>query len=466
MESYQSFEKIDYRFNSKVRVSIIFLELIFLVINTISAIRYNYGPWDMIIVLINMLLFYIYFHNQLFKNNFLYLMLYGYVFLSSTVVAAFQLQQKAFFYYGLAEYSDFHALALFSNRLLFVLSIPLIFKPLFREKTEIKLFLKDKIKRGNGTLVFITNVLFFIAFSFTIISFFLGINDVSEASITLPFHLNGFIDEYRRTIFPILFSVYIYDCLANKRNIKKGILFLYFLWSILEMLVRVSKGAILTSFLPIFITYFIAGKFTVKVFLSKILPITIIFLVFYPVIENLRSFGNISFANLYDSFTSVFENESSNSSPFLRLFINGIDYIKVRKIVDSDVSFFCFDRASVLVSERGSAFYITHVIEGFDRSYHHSSGTTGIVDALLFGGYGLAYFFVFIMGFISLFINNRLFKNKKIYLLIVAMLMKTLIMQRSISFFIDPLVIASVVSLLIEIVFIHFYYKYLGGNLR
>jgi hypothetical protein len=226
------------------------------------------------------------------------------------------------------------------------------------------------------------------------------------------------------------------------------------------MFIRVSKGAVLTSFLPAFVVLFITGKINKKTIITQVLPVVAIFLIFYPVIEKLRHVKSISFASVVEAFKIVNEN-GGNSSPYLRVFISGIDYIKVRGVVGGN-SFFDFRRAFTLAKLGGTAPFITHVIDNFSSSAHHSSGTTGIVDPLLWGGYGFCYIIVFILAIFTLIVDNKkVFRKKRLYQLVMIFFLKTLIMQRSISYFFDSLFFASSISLIIQLVCVKLYYKYL-----
>jgi hypothetical protein len=391
-------------------------------------------------------------------------MLWAYIFLSSNVVAAFQIQSTGFFVTGQAYFEDFQNLAIFSNRLMFVISIPLLFQSKgvvvasFNDICEKEEY-EDKIISRNHNLLLWTRLLLFVAYSCTVLSYALGISDVADATVTLPFHLNGFIDEYRRNIFPILFSVYVYDCVSKEIKCKKSTIFCFFVWSIIEMFVRVSKGAVITTFLPVFIAIFIAGKLNKKSIIRYVIPVALVFIIFYPIIEKVRSIGEISFETLIEAYTSSSGSNGGGSSPFLRMFINGMDFIKVKNAVVSN-TFFDFSRAPILYLHGGSAYYITYIIDGFSTSAHHSSGTTGIIDPLIWGGYGFCYLVVFGLACLSQMVDNKkLFREKRLYQLLMILLMKTLIMQRSISFFIDPLFMASFVAFLIEWIYVTLYYK-------
>lgn len=104
---------------------------------------------------------------------------------------------------------------------------------------------------------------------------------------------------------------------------------------------------------------------------------------------------------------------------------------------------------------------MTYMIDGYSESSHHASGSTGIVDPLLWGGYGLCYCTVFAIGLLSCFIDKRYRKNRRVlYYAVAIMFMKIIIMQRSISFLIDNLVVAAIGSIILQLLIVSYYYKY------
>ena len=438
------------------------LYISYLVVMFISLVRYDFSVVDVFIAFFNLFCLYHFFRLRNLKNNLAYLILWSYIFLSSTVVAAFQMWTVGFMYSNVRPpASDFGELAVFANRVMLFASLILIF-PSKVLKNEIEIQIKQRYG-GRALPKHIPRLFILFAFLLTFLSAILGISDMEEAKIILPFHLNGVIDELRRNIFPILFAVYIYDCLKKKRKIDKIVLGGFFLWALLEMIVRVSKGAFLTSFLPVLLLLFIMGRFNKRSTLSVFLPVLITFLFFYPIINTMRSLDDNSAQSLVEAYRINKGGENEQSSPYLRMFINGMDYLKVKSTVEKDQSLFFFNRAPLLAQMGGTAPYITRVVDGYSQDIHHSSGTTGIVDALLWGGYGFCYVVVFLLSMLARYVDtHKLFREKLLYQLVMLFVVKTFVMQRSISFFFDNLFFGAIVTIILEFLIIKVYYKRFG----
>lgn len=432
----------------------------YIIVMAISLLRYDFSVADVLIVVFNFFSFYIFFKKRNLRDNLAYLILWGYIFLSSTVVAAFQMWTVGFMYNNVKPPAgDFEDLAIFANRVMLFASLILIFpsKNLRNESSS----LNNHFYIGKELPKRIPRLFICLAFFLTLLSAALGISDVEESKIILPFHLNGLIDELRRNIFPILFAVYIYDCLKKNRKTDKIVIVGFFLWAMLEMLVRVSKGAFLTSFLPVLLLLFIMGRFNKKTTLSVVLPILMIFLISYPIINTMRTLGDNSTQSFVEAYKMNKSGKGEGSSPYLRMFINGMDYLKVKSTVETDHSFFNFHRAPILAQMGGTAPYITYNIDGYSRDLHHSSGTTGIVDPLLWGGAGFCYLIVFLLSMLARFVDShKLFREKLLYQLVMLFVVKTFVMQRSISFFFDNLFFGATVTIILEFLIVRLYYKY------
>lgn len=442
----------------------LFIIIFYIAVSALSIIKFDFGVIETAIAIFNIVCFYLYFKKRNLKDNFAMLMLWGYIFLSSTVVAAFEYQTIGFGGGVTFGYNDFRELSIFSNHIILCISIPWL---LFNLKQD-KWYNKRMHFTGGRPIPKSVIVGFLIlAYALSFLSKALGMSDVAESAVILPFRLNGIIDEYRRFFFPFIFAIYIYDCVIKNKKISKGIILAYFLWAILEMLVRISKGAFLSSFLPALIMFFISGKFNKKTATTVFLPVFVVFMVFYPVIENIRNMGDNSAASYEQAFKMSQNKNNETSSPFLRAFINGMDYMKVKDEVDKDGALFSFRRAPLLYAMGGAPTYITRIIDNTPSWSHHSSGATGIVDPLLWGGYGLCYIFMVLFSLICFVVdNNKLFRNNLLYQLIALMFLKTFIMARCISFFIDPMFIASSVTIIIEIIVSRYYYKNYSSNVQ
>lgn len=429
-----------------------------LLVSLILVVEYQFGALDVVVALFNIIVICRFYSKHKFADNFVISMMVIYMFLSSNVVAAFQVQSAGFVLENTNKpfnYSDFQALALFSNRTLAFVSFVMCF---FLKDESIDINLKSN--RARSIPRTIPYVFISVAFVFSFLRIIYGITDMSDG--TLPYHLNGVIDEYNRSFLPIVMSVFIYDALSRRHENKLTFIIVYIGWAVFETFARVSKGAMVTSLIPSILVLFIIGWFTRKRIVTYGVPLLLAFLVIYPTIETLRHADD--YTNLENIQSAVQKRNSDReerSSPFIRLFISGTDYMKVRYTTEADPYLFYFGRAPLLSAMNGSAAYMTYYIDGYSELSHQSSGSTGIVDPLLWGGYGFCYFVVVLLALASCIIDRRYRnKHKVLYYMVAIMLMKILIMQRSASFFIDELFVAAVVSVLLQLLIVSVYYKY------
>ena len=75
--------------------------------------------------------------------------------------------------------------------------------------------------------------------------------------------------------------------------------------------------------------------------------------------------------------------------------------------------FFDFSKAPIVIAWQGAARYQTFVIDGYPPGVHHSSGTTGLQDPLLHGGYGLCYVVIFLLFLMAASIDSL--AQKRLY---------------------------------------------------
>lgn len=81
------------------------------------------------------------------------------------------------------------------------------------------------------------------------------------------------------------------------------------------------------------------------------------------------------------------------ATPLNRTFMTPAQYMKDYSYINNE-ALFDFSKAPVLYAMGGSAVYQTFIIDGYPPTAIHSSGTSGLTDPLLHGGYGLSYIIV------------------------------------------------------------------------
>lgn len=254
--------------------------------------------------------------------------------------------------------------------------------------------------------------LFLLAFILSILSHFLGIGRMGVESYPLPFHLSGVIQFYRAELFPLL-ALIEYAKIKRLKDNHSMKLFLtsYSIWALYECILRLSKSALLTSFIPIIILEMLSLKKVDRSFLKKIAPILLVTLGLFIIIPVLRmSDGKIDRSEIMESGNEEMYGTSNNSylvKPFTRVFYSGYLYL-VDKDYFQESPLFDFSKAPIILLTGGSARYQTIVIDGYPEENVHSSGSSPFIDSLLLGGYGLLYVTLAILALFALFIDNKI----------------------------------------------------------
>ena len=295
------------------------------------------------------------------------------------------------------------------------------------------------------------------------LSMALGISDMmGDVKVVLPFHLNGIIDELRANVYPFVFAIYVFDCKIKHRVIKKNLLIMFFIYVILEVFVRSSKGALLFSFLPAFELLAFMGLINKKSIVQYVTPLLLVFLLVYPIIETARSEGSISTESLQQAAkTNKTDDIDTHSSPYIRAFLTGVYYTKVADIVSDDQLTFDLRRVPLLLSmDFGGISYMTEIIDGVPAGSKQSSGVTGLCDALLWGGYPLCYIVLSLLIILAYWGDHKRFMlDTPLYRVILFYWIYRLITGRSISFISDSFFLATMGSTVIKYYLTKMYYK-------
>ena len=235
-------------------------------------------------------------------------------------------------------------------------------------------------------------IIFAIMYALSLFSLSIGLSRMGAEAVVLPFRLAGIITLLRIIFFPLLFATIVENFILRNKKIPKDYIFLFLGWSFLEVIVRLSKGALVSSFLPSAIIMYIYYKPKLFRLLRYALPVLMFFLFLYPIVEIMRS-GDMK--NLRANFTEASQLASEDDSrggnltqPLNRTFMIPGMYAKDYVYLDQN-RFFDFSKAPAILAWGGTARYQTFVIDGYPLGVPHSSGTTGLEDPLLFGGYGL-----------------------------------------------------------------------------
>ena len=428
------------------------------IINIALTIKYGYGNVDFVLMALTTCFSFIFFNGMKnIKDNVLVLYFMFYIILSIHVVALFELSSTGFFK-DVIYLNEYRALAIWGNRLLFVFFVTLI----VCSRIKFKTIKERQFRRLKGGIDKPFIVFTFVVYLFAIISVYLGSSDLmGEVKVVLPFHLNGLIDEVRANVYPFVFTIYVYDCLIKKRPIKKNIIVLYLIYVVAEIIIKSSKGAFLYSFLPVLTLLAFMGYYSKKTIARFVLPVFLVFLVLYPIIETARSEGSVSL----DSIKTASQTERANqgdehSSPYIRAFLTGVYYTKMVDIISDDQFSFDFRRVPLLISmDYGGVSYMTNVLDGVPEGSKQSSGVTGLCDALLWGGYPLCYIVLVLLVLLCYWGDHKGFmRSTPLYKVILFWIIHRLMVGRTISSFSDTFMFAMLGSSAIKYIVTKFYY--------
>lgn len=270
------------------------------------------------------------------------------------------------------------------------------------------------------------NYIFVIMYLLSLFSLSIGLSRMGAHGIELPFHLAGIITLIRISFFPMFFAVIVENYILNKKSIPKKNFILLFVWALLETVVRLSKAALLGVFMPVGIVLYMYYRPSWRTLLKYVVPIFAIFILLYPIIEIMRNTDEGSLSKNISTASKQVENQDETTNPFIqplnRAFMIPALYAKDYNWVDQ-TKFFDFSKAPVLVSWGGAARYQTFVIDGYPLGIAHSSGTTGLEDPLLHGGYGLCFIVIILLMIMANAIDSLSNKHMNtIYIFLVLLL--------------------------------------------
>lgn len=342
----------------------------------------------------------------------------------------------------------------FGTKLFLVTSISWIVVGFFRRKRN-----KDIIyshRRISNSTVY--GFLFF-SIILSLYSLSIGLGRMGGQAVKLPFHLGGVIMVVRLFLIPYAFMLIYENFILTKRKFDTLFFVLFLIWCMIEVFARLSKGALVISLLPVTIIHWLYFRPTIKKMLPYLLPVLFLFFFLYPIVQNMRYVDSKS--SFIESFFEA-ENESKTPNEKGNVFITALNrtFMTTNQYINdyyvySDKELFNFSQAPAIIAIGGTGRYQTVVIDGYDESAIHSSGTTGIMDPLLFGGYGFCYVMMFLLMWMASAIDNNYYKKMHSVYVILLLLFLTFIRDRNISYpFAEnglPYLLAYVVAIYIAI---------------
>ena len=296
-------------------------------------------------------------------------------------------------------------------------------------------------------------------FALSLFSLSIGLSRMGTTGVRLPFNLAGIITLLRVVFYPIFFAAIIENFLIREKKIPKDVFILYILWAILETFVRLSKSAILSSFLIVALVLLLYYKPKLKTLAIYLIPIATSVLLLYPIVDIMRSNEG---GRMGENFVSAFR-ESENDGiganlilqPLNRTFMIPHMYAKDYSYLDQN-HYFDFSKASAIVAIGGSARFQTFIIDEYPPGVPHSSGTTGLQDPLLFGGYGLCYIVIFFLIIIATAIDSIAHRRMITVYIALILLLWSLCNEQNISSLIDSVGIQYILVRLFAIIVAYF----------
>ncbi len=330
---------------------------------------------------------------------------------------------------------DYRECAIFGNTILFIFLFTSLIIFQFPSKEKKKAYvLKPPL---SSTLVY---SIIITGFLLSTISYQIGIGRMGVANVTLPFKLAGIINLTRIEIYPILLLLIFAQNNSDPR--LKSYLLLFLVWGVLECFVQLSKSRVIFLFLPLILYYLTVSKKLSKSFVQSTFIILLVFFMMYPIITYMRKLDSQELSISSIEKAQELSSEKGNSNfllePYNRIFMSGQHYMNALPYIKGKEGF-DFSRALYIYRIGGSAKFETHVIEKFPKSVHHSSGTTGITDAMLIGGKGLAYTIVVIFVLMAQYIDKESIGQRPLIKVFFLLLLLDFVRVQTITYFIDAM---------------------------
>lgn len=346
--------------------------------------------------------------------------------ISVVVMPAFHLVYHLLAYvnYNISQI-DYNRITSFGSKIYFIstFSFVIMERVVKRKKFANRHYTSLRIPDG------IIILLFIILYGLSIFSYAIGLGRMGAEAVELPFHLGGIINLLRKILAPLLFAILVENHIVRGVKFPRKFFVLYAAWCLLEIFAWMSKSILVSHLEPLFIILFLYYRPNLKTIARYLIPIAVVFLFLYPIIGAMRYVndnGSLSKNFVEAKKTTDDENAGNNTNPLIkplnRFFMTAHQYSQDYSYIDNN-SLFDFSRLLPIILLRGAATYQTQVIDGYPETANHSSGTSGLMDPLLHGGYGLCYLMVFLFFVMAVFIDRSLpTKRYSIYVVLFLIL--------------------------------------------
>ena len=339
------------------------------------------------------------------RDDFTYIIISLYYFISLNIHAAFAIFPSNYEVIYTSRASTFLAQTSISTNLI-IASIHLITLPIFKRNSyNYYAFFKKRFWNNKRCY-------YVLAISFLVI---LASKDLYKMGqgvyVELPLHLTALFMHLRFRILPAVFFLVFFGAQNSSFNKESIIiLFLWFFDCLFDAASLLSKSSIIRGFLPfLFITLQYQFKNT-KRLLIMVGVILVVTLGLYIIIPTIRYSNEIDTTRFRDELAYIEYNDMLIQI-LNRSFPDGINLIKSFGSTNNDI---LFDTKNVktIIDLGGSEVFVTAVLDENDNLDRHSSGTTGLCDALLWGGRGAAFvYLVFIVVFSKAIDSNIMSLN-------------------------------------------------------
>lgn len=176
-------------------------------------------------------------------------------------------------------------------------------------------------------------------------------------------------------------------------------------------------------------------------------PVMLMLVLLFPIVGAMRSFkdSNMSVTEKIFSARELSNEEkgkdaqynNSLEATYNRAFMTGSYYMNAYPHLNH-LDLLDFSRVPFILLNGGVSFIITHEVDGFPIDYPHNSGSTGVLDALFFGGYGFCYIMMFLIIILASVIDSPKLKDMISIKIMLALLIFDLLYSSILEPFIVP----------------------------
>ncbi len=402
--------------------------------------------------LINIVLF----NTKSFNNNFCKWIVLICIWVSVVLMPAYHLVYHILKLHDIVQV-DYNRLVSFGARIYFFVTISwTIFSFFYKRKKNANVKYKP-IQIPDGLIL----IFFIFLFCLSTFCYAIGLGRMGTEGVELPFHLSGIINLFRRAFVPLFVAILVENYVLRGKQMPRKFYVLFGLWTLFEVFAWMSKSILVSYFEPIAIVLYFYYKPTIKQLAKFVIPFAVGVLFLYPIIGAMRNVNSGSFSETFSEAKSVADDEADTDDvgplmkPLNRTFMTAQQYAQDYSYLNQD-ELFDFSRTVPIILIRGAAAYQTFVIDGFPPNANHSSGTSGLMDPLLHGGYGLCYIFVFIFMLLATWTDRTLPQKQYSIYVILLLTIWELTSFRNISSLYDS---TGIQTYLVRIIAIYIAYK-------